>query len=583
MRGIASLLRSVGLACVAVPGLMAGVAQGRVVEVAIDTWQPLAQDAVVVEGSTGVGVAVEQLDELLAPIALYPDALLAQVLSAATYPLEVVQAARWVRGHADLEGVDEQAWDPSVSAVAHYPTVLKQMDDDLDWTVRLGQAFLDQPKDVMDTVQRLRARARVAGSLVDSPQQIVMVDQDVIRIVPAEPEYIYVPVYNPSVVYVNTWPSYVTTSYASSCVSFGVGFRLGWWLDLDCDWRSRTINYCHDRPYHVVYGPRWHGQRHDSWRDQDCDNDSWRGRDGGEWKHDSRHGGSSRLSPTYGRGADGRDGGNGGRTRSGGWDGTRTGGADGRGDRDRADGRDGKDMKGGKDGGRVEFNGGQRQWSADRKPNPPRGDRSKDDVKVADNLTPQTTQRDGKNWSPKTEVMPSQRSKLLPGRQGSGGSKMVQPKVEVQPEPVKGDAPRAVQPGSKMQMNTQRQKIERVVEQGRARAQQQVQQQAPAAQPKVQVAQPEPVRTESPRAVQPGSKMQVNTQRQAVERAAPRQVRSEPQVRSQPQAPKVESAPQVRAQPQAPRRESEKQSAPSRRDAVNHNQRATNGGKGRNK
>ena len=204
-------------------------------------------------------LSAQELDDLLGPIALYPDPLIAQILPAATYPLEVVQAARWVREHPGLEGLEDQNWDPSVEAVAHYPTVISMMDAKLDWTVRLGQAFLAQQQDVMNSIQQLRARASAAGSLRDTPQQRVVQDQEVIRIVPAQPDVIYVPSYNPQVVYVEPAVGFAVTPY----ISFGIGFTLGWWLDLDCDWHGRFVYYrrWHSYPYGAPF-PHGHVHPH---------------------------------------------------------------------------------------------------------------------------------------------------------------------------------------------------------------------------------------------------------------------------------------------------------------------------------
>src|SRR5215467_2550215 len=156
----------------------------------------------------------EELEALVAPIALYPDALLAQVLMASTYPLEVVEAARWQKAHPDLKGeslkteLQIQTWDPSVKALAVFPTVLQSMSDKLDMTQKLGDAFLAQQKDVMDAVQRLRAKAYAAGNL-KSGKEVTYTsqkdgDQTIIIIEPTEPEVVYVPSYAPGIY--GPWP-----------------------------------------------------------------------------------------------------------------------------------------------------------------------------------------------------------------------------------------------------------------------------------------------------------------------------------------------------------------------------------------
>ena len=157
----------------------------------------------------------DELDQLLAPIALYPDQLLAQVLMAATYPLEVVQAARFMQQNPSLAGealdeaVAQRNWDPSVQSLTAFPQVLAMMNENLEWTERLGDAFLADQQRVMDTVQRLRRRAEDTGNLRSTPQQLVTVEPDVILIAPAQPDVIYVPVYDPLVVYGPWWaPGY---------------------------------------------------------------------------------------------------------------------------------------------------------------------------------------------------------------------------------------------------------------------------------------------------------------------------------------------------------------------------------------
>jgi hypothetical protein len=179
----------------------------------------------------------EELDDLLAPIALYPDPLIAQILPAATFINEVDEAARYVRQFGDSARIDSQPWDVSVKAVAHYPSVLFMMDNKYEWTVALGQAFVNQEQEVMDAIQRLRADARAAGSLVSTPQQQVFVESEIIRIIPAEPEVIYVPQYDPTAVYVEgLYPSY-------GYITFGIGFGIGAWLNRDCDWHRHRVFY----------------------------------------------------------------------------------------------------------------------------------------------------------------------------------------------------------------------------------------------------------------------------------------------------------------------------------------------------
>ncbi len=211
-----------------------------------------------------------QLDQLLAPIALYPDALLSQILMASTYPLEVVEADRWVRDpdHAGLGGNDltsaleEEDWDPSVKSLAPFPQILKMMDDNLQWTRQLGDAFLAQQADVMDSVQRLRAQAQTAGTLKSTPEQTVITAGSDIMIQPASPDLVYVPYYSPAYVYA-PWPYpdyppyYFPSPYSyygsGSGIFFGVGVGIIaplWGWDY-FDWRHHRIHIDHDRYDHI--------------------------------------------------------------------------------------------------------------------------------------------------------------------------------------------------------------------------------------------------------------------------------------------------------------------------------------------
>jgi len=187
----------------------------------------------------------EQLDQMLAPIALYPDDLLTQLLMASTYPLEIVQAARWTKQNKDLKGdrlteaLEKQDWDPSVKSLVNFPDVLSKMNEDLEWTQNLGDAFLEQQKEVMDTIQNLRKKAEQAGNLKDTPQQKVIVEKETQTIViqPAQPETIYVPSYNPATVYgAWWWPAFppplpffpfVPGAMMYGAMSFGMSFAAG--------------------------------------------------------------------------------------------------------------------------------------------------------------------------------------------------------------------------------------------------------------------------------------------------------------------------------------------------------------------
>ncbi len=182
----------------------------------------------------------DQLDNLLSPIALYPDPLLAQVLLAATFPDQVDEAARFLRGGAPPEDIDAQPWDVSVKAVAHYPTVLYMMDNRLDWTTSVGQAYANQSSDVQESIQRLRQMAHDNGALATTPQMEVEQQGPYWAIWPANPQFIYVPVYDPAVVFVHrgfgVW-------VGGPFVTFTVGYPIGVWCIWDFDWGHRGIFY----------------------------------------------------------------------------------------------------------------------------------------------------------------------------------------------------------------------------------------------------------------------------------------------------------------------------------------------------
>jgi hypothetical protein len=175
-----------------------------------------------------------QLDQLLGPIALYPDPLIAEILPASTLPTQIVVADRYVSGGGDPNQIGQQPWDASVQAMARYPSVLKWMDDNLNWTTQVGQAFLTQQSDVMASIQRLRAEASKLGNLQSSPQQQVISDGSDIEIVPADSQVIYVPVYQPDQVYYDA-------AYGSPFITFGIGCPFGAWMDYDCDWGDGNL------------------------------------------------------------------------------------------------------------------------------------------------------------------------------------------------------------------------------------------------------------------------------------------------------------------------------------------------------
>jgi len=186
----------------------------------------------------------QQLQELVAPIALYPDALVAQILAASAYPTQIVEAERFLQQNPNLQGaalgaeVDKQDWDPSVKALTQFPTVLANLDKDLSWTSELGDANYNQPGDVMDAIQFMRQKAQQAGNLKSTPQQTVTTQGGTVIIQPANPQIIYVPEYDPELIYgypIGLWPGFypwwgVTGPYLSFGYGYGIGpfFGFGW-------------------------------------------------------------------------------------------------------------------------------------------------------------------------------------------------------------------------------------------------------------------------------------------------------------------------------------------------------------------
>ena len=218
---------------------------------------------------TAPAFSQEQLDQMLAPIALYPDSLLIQLMMASTYPLELVEADRWVKKNPSLKGealekaLEAEDWDPSVKAIALFPDLIGRMSENLDWTQDLGDAFLAQQPQVLDTIQSLRKQAHEAGNLASTEQQNVVVNNEtqVIEIQPAQPQTVYVPQYNSAAVYgtpppaqpyypeANTYSG--TDMLMTGALSFGAGLLIGnliWDDDSDCDWDD-----------HYVYGGGYGG------------------------------------------------------------------------------------------------------------------------------------------------------------------------------------------------------------------------------------------------------------------------------------------------------------------------------------
>ncbi len=232
--------------------------------------------------------STEELTQMLAPIALYPDALTAQILMASTYPLEVVEAERWRSQNLQLKGTDldtalqAKNWDPSVKSLCHFPDILKSMSDKLDQTRKLGDAFLVQEEEVMAVVQELRRKARDQGNLKTTGEQKVIVEEEIIRIEPANPEVVYVPVYDPAYVYGPWWyPAYPPYYwyyppgfYSSAYIGFSPGVYFGFnafsWVWFDWPVRRVHIDINRTRSFHHVRGVR----RDDS---------------GNAWRHEPQH------------------------------------------------------------------------------------------------------------------------------------------------------------------------------------------------------------------------------------------------------------------------------------------------------
>src|SRR5713226_6123038 len=210
----------------------------------------------------------EELQQLVAPIALYPDALVAQILAASTYPTQIVEADRWMQRHSHLKGedlakeVDKQDWDPSVQALAQFPSVLENMDKNLSWSSALGEAYANTPQDVTDAVQEMRQEAQKAGHLNSNEQEQVTTQGNTIIIEPADPQVVYVPAYDPWLVYggpIVAYPGWYPVPgiwYGGPYLSFGAGFGIGFfggygwgWGRWGFDWHNHYAIYNHDRYY----------------------------------------------------------------------------------------------------------------------------------------------------------------------------------------------------------------------------------------------------------------------------------------------------------------------------------------------
>src|SRR5690349_14635476 len=237
----------------------------------------------------------EEIEALVAPIALYPDSVLSQVLMASTYPLEIVHAARWVKANPNVKGdaavkaVENQPWDVSVESLVAFPQILEPMNDKLDWTQKLGDAFLAQQKEVFAAVQRLRARAKDSGNLKSNEQQNVVVEpapaggQTIVKIEPANPQVIYVPAYNPTVVY-GAWsypaypptywppyPAYYPGAALMTGFAWGIGLAAAGAIFSNCNWGGGDVNINVNKAANI---------------DRNFDRTKV---EGGRWQHDGSH------------------------------------------------------------------------------------------------------------------------------------------------------------------------------------------------------------------------------------------------------------------------------------------------------
>ena len=236
----------------------------------------------------------QKLQQLVAPIALYPDALLAQILAACTYPTQIVEADRWMQSHSNLKGeelakeVDKQDWDPSVKAMAQFPSVLQNMDKNLSWASSLGEAYVNQPQDVTDAVQTLREQARKAGHLESNEQENVTTQGNTIVIEPADAQVVYVPAYDPWLVYgapIIAYPGWYPVPgifWGGVGLSFGIGFGIGFFGGFGWGWGH--------------WGYDWHGRRaffdHHAWvsHSRDFGHDGFHHGDFGHGRGDFGHG-----------------------------------------------------------------------------------------------------------------------------------------------------------------------------------------------------------------------------------------------------------------------------------------------------
>ncbi|MGO9612807.1 MAG: DUF3300 domain-containing protein [Dissulfurispiraceae bacterium] len=240
----------------------------------------------------------EELEQLLAPIALYPDSLLTQILMASTYPIEIVEAERWMKKNKDMKGdalakaLEAQPWDASVKSLVNFPQVLEMMSEKLNLTQKLGDAFLAQQKDVMDTIQKLRKKAAEQGNLKTTKEQKVVVEQETIIIESANPQVVYVPSYNPTVVY-GAWAypayppyPYYPPGYGAAAFVTGVALGAAWGYAWgNANWHGGDVNINHNQ--NANFNRNIDRGKHPTQY-------QGKGQAGqGQWKHDASHRGGA--------------------------------------------------------------------------------------------------------------------------------------------------------------------------------------------------------------------------------------------------------------------------------------------------
>ena len=257
---------------------------------------PVAEPAPAPAPDTAPAYSAGDLTRLMGPIALYPDALVGLILPASTTPGDVVMAARYLAAKGDPDKLESKPWDDSVKTLVRYPEVLQYMDQNLDWTTDVGEAFLAQPQDVMNSIQDLRTKAKTAGNLKDSPQQTVVVKEEKIVIMPADPEVIYVPHYDPQVVYVQS-----ATPVLAPLITFGVGFAMGAWLNHGCNWYGGGV-WIAGGGYHwggsynnnVTINNNYNFNSNNNWNHNG--NNNWNG-NGSQWKPNPNRPGTRPPAP----------------------------------------------------------------------------------------------------------------------------------------------------------------------------------------------------------------------------------------------------------------------------------------------